>query len=296
MADPQFFDINSSQFQEITPTGNEEIQVGATQKVKLSAIANLLDLSSKTLSGINIPTNVTQSLPVSSTDNIISAIQKILSFTSNGNYITLLGQNIGSDNIAKVFCIYTFNASVGVSSFNSICIGIPSSSGIWWGVKSGGIDPRNYNTDKALLDAIWNASTKDHISQDNFQTVPGHTTYTLTSDNVSVALEIYGNHDYVINKSSSVTISSNKTFTLKVANFGTGKESTLIYIPTSIVSAAKDITFTPGSGTVLYAGPGFTKSGNNVVTSLDPSLGSVLVIAIQYTPGIGLVLNSAYYA
>lgn len=296
MANPQFFDINSSQFQEITPTGNEEIQVGATQKVKLSSIASLVDLTTKTLAGLSIPTPFANVSKVAATDTILSALAKLIAFTSNGFYRTIVGRIDNQNTVA----IYSYDKDVSNKNFVSLIFQLTSTNLIVGtfastGSTSSAINPETYNTDQALLEAIWNKATKKTFIA-NPQETPGNSIYTITSDNVATGMTVLGNMNYIIQKASGVTISTDKTITLNSANFDTGKESTLICIPTNIVSTVRKFTFIPASGNTLYGGPGFTKSGNNVYCELDNTLGSVLVIAIQYVANLGFAINCAYYA
>lgn len=299
MATPQFFDIDSSQFQEVTnPTGNEEIQVGATQKVKLKTIAALLDLAEKTLEGITIPTSTSTSAPVASTDNLLSALSKILAVSANGLYHVLIADNVGTGSLIlqKAICIYAYNTTVGPNSFNSLTIG--QKDNVWYlGTKSKGLNPSSFSTDKAIFDAIVDGTNPfTALDFGEFQKKPlNPPAYIITTDSTNVPLEINGNSNYVIQKSNSVNITTDKNFTLDSTKFGSGKENTIVYIPTNLVNSSINIGFIPNGSEVLFAGPGFSKDGTKVTTELNPSLGTVLVIAIQEISGVGFVFNSAYY-
>ena len=86
----EFHEIGSSQFTEVTPTGNEQIQISATQKTTLQKIANLFKAMTTVLTGF---TPLGKGAPtISQTSTILQAFQALYQLVG-GARTKILGTN-----------------------------------------------------------------------------------------------------------------------------------------------------------------------------------------------------------
>lgn len=86
----EFHEIGSSQFTEVTPTGNEQIQISATQKTTLRKIANLFKAMNAVLTGF---TPLGKGAPtISQTSTILQAFQALYQLVG-GARTKILGTN-----------------------------------------------------------------------------------------------------------------------------------------------------------------------------------------------------------
>lgn len=86
----EFHEIGSSQFTEVTPTGNEQIQISATQKTTLQKIANLFKAMTAVLTGF---TPLRKGTPtISQTSTILQAFQALYQLVG-GARTKILGTN-----------------------------------------------------------------------------------------------------------------------------------------------------------------------------------------------------------
>lgn len=86
----EFHEIGSSQFTEVTPTGNEQIQISATQKTTLQKIANLFKAMTAVLTGF---TPLGKGAPtISQTSTILQAFQALYQLVG-GARTKILGTN-----------------------------------------------------------------------------------------------------------------------------------------------------------------------------------------------------------
>lgn len=277
---PTFKDI--SQFSLVDPLPEHEVQVSALNKIKVGDISKIIDVEKVFNSEFSPISPAFSASPVVSSDSLLVALKKILAYLNNGAYKMLSGRVSDRDLVG----IYSTNNGVFRGILFDITLG---QLGIC--ILRNEIDISSYTTDGALLVGWYENSLKiDYSGIGDKQDKPLNITYSINSNDQEIPLYLQGNANYILNKASSVTLSGNKVISLLAERFTTGKESSLILIPTSIFSEEIELTFV--SSSVIKMGPGFSSGSVKIKPS---SNNSIMCIAIQYISNLGFILNAAEY-
>lgn len=271
MAEADFYDIDSTQFTDIEPTGEEKIQISATKKTSLQKIANLFKALSAKLTGFTPLTNipVVGDIPISSEDTLLKAIQKLSYGLLNDGKIIIVsrGSELG-------IILWDQSSSTGSYIYISEGTFIYSKDSVYSGILEG------KTTDEILywMVAEYNPQNiiiqLDRLQYDNL-VVPINLTRTISSASFNLQTATVTRYTGT-NTSPNITLVKN--------NFKTTAPTATLIVPYNVKP-----NFIAGSGTVLH------KQVNFDEVSPESGFKVYTVLAHTYSSQTHLFINVASY-